>query len=152
MGRPAKAVSANAKNMTIEERAKREAVENLVRGNADKLKAPSYLTRSQKKVFTYILNNLKESNMLGNLDIFILSQTAIAVDRVQEFDKKANSEPDILLLSSFRQARAEASKEFFRCCNELCLSPQSRAKLSISVTKPEEKKTIMDLINEDDDE
>ena len=31
-------------------------------------------------------------------------------------------------------------KEFFRICNELCLSPQSRAKMSISASKMAEEK------------
>ena len=40
------------------------------------------------------------------------------------------------------------SKDFFRSCNELSLSPQARAKLSIA-TPPPQKKTLMDVLGED---
>ena len=43
------------------------------------------------------------------------------------------------------------SKDFFRCCNELSLSPQARAKISIS-TPPEKKKTIMDILGDDNED
>lgn len=43
------------------------------------------------------------------------------------------------------------SKDFFRCCNELSLSPQARAKLSISAPPPK-KKTLMDILNEEDND
>lgn len=153
MGRPAKAVAAKTGKIAAEETEQRAAIEDKLRGKKDKLVPPLYLTDSQMDIFNYIMGELQESDILGNLDLFILAQTAIAVDRIQELDRKANQDKDILFENAFRQARSEASKEYFRCCNELCLSPQSRAKLSIAKVKPgEKKKTIMDLINEEDDE
>lgn len=153
MGRPAKAVAAKTGKIAAEETEQRAAIEDKLRGKKDKLVPPLYLTDSQMDIFNYIMGELQEADILGNLDLFILAQTAIAVDRIQELDRKANQDKDILFENAFRQARSEASKEYFRCCNELCLSPQSRAKLSIAKVKPgEKKKTIMDLINEEDDE
>lgn len=152
MGRPAKAVAAKTGKVAAEETEQRAAIEDKLRGKKDKLVPPLYLTDSQMDIFNYIMGELQEADILGNLDLFILAQTAIAVDRIQELDRKANQDKDILFENAFRQARSEASKEYFRCCNELCLSPQSRAKLSIAKVKPgEKKKTIMDLINEDDE-
>lgn len=153
MGRPAKAVAAKTGKIAAEETEQRAAIEDKLRGKKDKLVPPLYLTDSQMDIFNYIMGELQEADILGNLDLFILAQTAIAVDRIQELDRQANGNKDLLFENAFRQARSEASKEYFRCCNELCLSPQSRAKLSIAKVKPgEKKKTIMDLINEDDDE
>lgn len=153
MGRPAKAVAAKTGKIAAEETEQRAAIEDKLRGKKDKLIPPLYLTDSQMDIFNYIMGELQEADILGNLDLFILAQTAIAVDRIQELDRQANGNKDLLFENAFRQARSEASKEYFRCCNELCLSPQSRAKLSIAKVKPgEKKKTIMDLINEDDDE
>lgn len=153
MARPAKAVAAKSGKIGREEEQQRAAIEDKLRGKNDKLLPPLYLTESQMEIFNYIMGELNEANILGNLDLFILSQTAIAVDRIQDFDRKANEAPELLLTNAFRQARAEASKEYFRCCNELCLSPQSRAKLSVAKVKPgEKKKTIMDIINEDDED
>ena len=45
------------------------------------------------------------------------------------------------------------SKDFFRCCNELCLSPQARAKISIVGAKDagKDKKSIMDILGDDEE-
>ena len=153
MARPAKSARVKTGTITKEEEAQRLEIEDKLRGKNDKLVPPLYLTESQMEIFNYIMAELQEADILGNLDLFILAQTAIAVDRIQELDRQANDKKELLFENSFRMARAEASKEYFRCCNELCLSPQSRAKLSIAKVKPgEKKKTIMDLINGDDED
>ena len=91
--------------------------------------------------------------MLGNLDQFILAHASVTICQLQNFDKEANSDPTLLLDTKFRMAKDAATKDFFRCCNELCLSPQSRAKISISAIKTEpEKKSLMDILNEEDDD
>lgn len=153
MARPAKSAKVKSGTIPKEDEAKRIELEDKLRGKNDKLVPPIYLTASQMNIFNYVMSELSEANILGNLDLFILAQTAIAVDRIQDFDRQANEHPELLLTNAFRQARSEASKEYFRCCNELCLSPQSRAKLSIAKIAPgEKKKTLMDLINEDDED
>lgn len=151
MARPAKSVKTKTGTMTKEEEEKRLEIEDKLRGNNDKLLPPLYLSEEQKIIFFYIMEELKQANILGNLDLFILSQTSIAIDRIQKLDRIANENQEIVFENSFRQARAEASKEYFRCCNELCLSPQSRAKISVAKFEPgEKKKTIMDILNEED--
>lgn len=153
MARPAKSARVKTGTIVKEDEANRIELEDKLRGNSDKLIPPVYMTASQMGIFNYIMAELQEANILGNLDLFILAQTAIAVDRIQDFDRQANDHPELLLTNAFRQARSEASKEYFRCCNELCLSPQSRAKLSIAKIAPgEKKKTLMDLINEDEED
>lgn len=152
MGRPAKAIKSKSGKIGNEEAEQRAAIEDKLRGGSEKLVPPLYLTESQMEIFNYIMAELQEADILGNLDLFILAQTSIAVDRIQSLDRKANDEPELLFENAYRQARSEASKEYFRCCNELCLSPQSRAKLSVAKIKPgEKKKTIMDLLDDDDD-
>lgn len=152
MGRPAKSVNSLQKNLTQAEKSAREEMEKNLRGKSNKLKPPAYLTKPQKKIFKYIISELDESKLLGNLDVFILAKTAVTIDQLQTFDRQSNENTSLLLDVPFRMGRAEATKDFFRCCNELCLSPQSRAKLSISALKNEgEPKTLLDLINEDDE-
>ena len=56
-----------------------------------------------------------------------------------------------MLNNSYKSVRDMYSKDFFRCCNELCLSPQSRAKLSIAdLNKAPEKKTLKDILGDDE--
>ena len=152
MARPAKSAVTQTGHITKGERQARQQVENTIKGAADKLKPPTYLTAAQKRVFRYIVTQLDESKMLGNLDLFILSRAAVSICQIQDLDKQANADPDILFSNNYIRARKEAAKDFFRCCNELCLSPQARAKLSISAVKTPEKKSLLDLINEADDE
>lgn len=152
MARPAKAVSSKSGQITKAEKGVRAAIESTLKGGDD-LTPPDYLTEDQIKIYNFILSQLEESKLLGQLDVFILSRTAVTIDRLQYMDQRAAENPDLLFSNSFRLAQSQASQEFFRCCNELCLSPQARAKLSISAVKAQEpKKTLMDLINAEDTE
>ena len=152
MPRPAKSVNVISKNLTLEERKLREEKEKKLKGTNDKLKPLKYLNKRQKQIFKYILENLEESKILGNLDVFVLNQTAIAIERLESLEKDANNNPELMLRSSYKAARYMYSKDFFRCCNELCLSPQSRAKLSLaSLNKPSEKKTLKDIVADDEE-
>lgn len=153
MARPSKSVSVISKNLTKEERKAREEAENKIKGSDDAIKPLPHLNNRQKQIFEFIVEELKEANILGNLDIYILNQTAISIERLETLERKANEDDEFLFSSSYKSIHDMYSKDFFRCCNELCLSPQSRAKISIaSIPKEKEKKTIADLISDDDDE
>ena len=83
--------------------------------------------------------------------MFVLNRTAITIERLENLDKQANKDAELMFTTAFKSSRDMYSKDFFRCCNELCLSPQSRAKLSISAVKQPEKKTLKDILAEDDE-
>lgn len=154
MGRPAKALATKTGAITKEEERQRAAAEDSLRGKSDKLVPPLYLTDSQVEIFNYVLSELDEAKVLGNLDLFALSQLSICVDRMQQIEKQVNENPSIMIDSKLMQTRDRYARDFLRLCNEFCMSPQSRAKLSISTVKPgqEKKKTLMELLNEDDEE
>lgn len=103
--------------------------EDQLRGNDENLKAPSYLNTSQKKIFNYIVDHLRESRILGNIDTYILESTSIAIDRIREIEKRINKDVDLLMNREIMAAKAKYSTEFIKYCNELSLSPQSRAKI-----------------------
>lgn len=154
MARPAKAIAAKTAKISKDETEQRLQIEDQLRGKSDKLIPPLYLTESQVEIFNYVLAELDEAKVLGNLDLFALSQLAICVDRIQQIEKQINENTDLILENKFMQSRDRYARDFIRLCNEFCMSPQSRAKLSISTVKPgqEKKKTLMDLLNEDDGE
>ena len=154
MARPAKAIAAKTAKISKDETEQRLQIEDQLRGKSDKLIPPLYLTESQVEIFNYVLTELDEAKVLGNLDLFALSQLAICVDRIQQIEKQINENTDLILENKFMQSRDRYARDFIRLCNEFCMSPQSRAKLSISTVKPgqEKKKTLMDLLNEDDGE
>ena len=68
MGRPAKSVNQKAGAMTAEEIKIREESEKKLKGGSKALAPPSYLTKSQKDIFKYIVENLKDAEIIGNLD------------------------------------------------------------------------------------
>ena len=150
MARPAKSVSVSDGKISNEEKEKRLKMEKSLKGASDKIRASKYLTKSQKKIFKNIVKELESSKILGNLDVYILNQASIAIDRLQMLDQKANNDVNLLMDKDFKSAHDMYTKQFFRCCNELCLSPQARARLSISTTtETGNKQTIGDLLGDD---
>lgn len=129
MARPCKSVKTMSKNLTKEEKTVRQNTEHLLRGGVDKIVPPKHLNAKQKKIFKYIVQEFEASQILGNLDIYILAQAAIAIDRLQEIEKLINQDASRLFDKDLLSAKEKYTKDFFRCCNELSLSPQSRAKL-----------------------
>jgi P27 family predicted phage terminase small subunit len=118
-----------SKNLTKEEIQIRKDTEEKLKGAADNISPPRHLNARQKKIFNYIVDELKASGILGNLDIFILSTSAIAIDRIQEIEKQINKDIDKLQDRVLMSTKEKYTKEFFRACTELSLSPASRAKL-----------------------
>lgn len=162
MARPAKAINTNSMKMSKKERKEREENEEKLRGDNNKIKPFSYLSKRQKAIFKDILNNLNKE-ILSNLDTYLLNQTAITIERLESIEKAINeaskvtdedgkikNKLDSKTIINLKSVRDMYSKDFFRCCNELSLSPQARAKISINTT-PQKKKTLMDILNEDDD-
>lgn len=129
MARPAKAVNVQTKNLTNAEKEAREFLESAVKGRPGDLSPPEYLTETQKKVFRNIVEGLEDSGILGALDVYILTTCAIAIDRLAAIESEINARPGLLSDSAYMGSKDKYTKDLYRCCNELCLSPQARAKL-----------------------
>ena len=50
-------------------------------------------------------------------------------------------------------ARAKYMSDFYRCCNELCLSPQARAKLGVAAArnKAAQKDPLAAILSDNED-
>lgn len=127
MARPTKAAATTVGHFTSEEIKVRKNNEELLKGTSSDIEPPEYLTESQRSIFQYIVTNLEASGILGSLDVYVLTECCICIDRMQEIERSINekglSGPLVRLKDSY-------TKAFFRYCNELSLSPQSRAKLA----------------------
>lgn len=159
MTRPAKSIKTNSQKMSKKDRKEREEKENELRGSNENIKPFKYLNKRQKAIFKDILKNLNR-DILSNLDIYLLNQTAVTIERLEAIEKRINEANlsiiesgkeslDVFEITKLKAARDMYSKDFFRCCNELSLSPQSRAKLSISAPT-KKKKSLFDSLNEED--
>lgn len=131
MARPAKSVNVATKHLTkVEVDARNDAEKKLTPDKPPK--PPEHLSDSQKKIFKTVCTQLKESKILCSLDNYVLANFAIAVDRLNYIETLINRQPDNLLDKAVMTAKDKYTKDFFRGCNELCLSPQSRAKMALT--------------------
>ena len=157
MARPCKSAKVlTDKSQTKAEISSRINEENKLKGSGLPT-APKWLTTPQKKLFKLIVNELKEADVLGKLDVWILQECVIAIDRLTDIEKKINAAPELMIAKDMRSAKETYSKIFFRCCNELSLSPQSRAKIAgMAAAKKDDSLTLIKSIlaggDEDDEE
>lgn len=150
MARPSKSVAVASGHMTEEERLEREAVERSLRGAAaGKLRPPSWLTTPQKKVFRTVVRELEASGILGALDVYVLANFAVAVDRLEEIEGKINEMGVERISSVLISAKDKYTKDFFRGCSELCLSPQARAKIGSLSRAAKKEDPLAEALRED---
>ncbi len=129
MARPSMSASVTSKHLTDEERQNKIETETKLKGNSDKIKPPKHLSKEQKKIFKYIVNELIGADILGNLDVYVLSTCSICIDRLQEIEKLINQDVKKLSDRKLMGSRKDYQSDLFRCMNELSMTPQSRAKL-----------------------
>ena len=156
MARPCKSIEAQSRHNSKEDIEKRKETEEKLKGLADRIEfPPEYLTKEQKLIYKEIFDELKASQILSNLDIYILSTCSIAIDRLQYIEEIINKNPRALMNKDLMSAKDKYNKDFYRCCNELSLSPQSRAKfgsLSLKAKEKEEDLLIKALKGDDDED
>lgn len=155
MARPTKVIESQSRHNTKAEIETRKAAEEKIKGLADKIdKPPTYLNKEQKKFYKFIVNELKATNLLTNLDVFILSTCAIAVDRLKTIETLINKNFGSIVNKDLMSSKDKYTKDLYRCCNELSLSPQSRAKLgSLALqNKEKEEDPVLKALQDDDED
>lgn len=131
MARPCKSAKVLTEcSQTKEEINNRIEQEEKLKGKADNLVPSHELNENQLYLFNFIVQELNASEILSNLDKFLLTKCAIAIDRLQNIESAINKNPSLMFNKDVKSAKDTYDKDFFRCCNELCLSPQSRAKIA----------------------
>ena len=138
MAKASKPVALMQKNLTKEERELREEAEAKVKGKSDLvIEAPTDLVKEEIEVYLFLVNELRELDIINNLDIELLKMTSNAVvelkkarvnvrkygQLIQKPDGSLQKNPAITIVKDYESI-------FNRCCRELCLSPQSRMALS----------------------
>lgn len=154
MGKPSTSVDLISKHLTKAEKQQRQEQEQLLKGNSDNISPPDHLTDNQVKIFNYIKGELEASKILVNLDSFILSLCAIALDRLQFIEDRVNKNPTLIMQNQLMSAKDKYTKDFYRCCSELSLSPQSRAKLANinKEVKENNEDPVLKAMRDDDEE
>lgn len=131
MARPAKPAEAGIGKIGKQEKNDRKNAENKLKGNAKNVQPAYKLTKNQRKIFNSIRKVLDDAGVLGELDTYVLTATAVAADRLADVDLQVNECHGLLLDKDVTAARGKYWSDFRQGCNELGLSPQARAKLGI---------------------
>lgn len=131
MARPCKSAKVlTEKSQTLAEINARIENENKLRGSGDLPAAPEWLTDNQKNIFELIVSELEESGILCKLDVWVLQECVMAIDHLEQIERACNKDAELIYAKEMLMAREKETKILFRCCNELSLSPQSRAKIA----------------------
>lgn len=152
MARPCKSAKVLTDySQTKEEIEFRIQAEETLKGNSE-LKPPAYLNEKQTALFNFIISELENAGILCGLDTYMLETCVIAIDRLQEIESMINDDFGLIKNASLMSAKDKYTKDLYRCCNELSLSPQSRAKLAnINLqAKQNEEDPLVKLLAGDD--
>lgn len=146
MARAPKPVAVQAAHLTKEEIEIRQEQEKRLKGNNDKVyEPPKYLPREVKDIYMNIVEELREADILSNLDIELLSTTAYAIFRMRDARKHLDKYGSVVTGSSgnlskspYVQVEKDYQGIFHTGCLQLGLSPSSRAKLALMAAEKEE--------------
>ena len=105
-------------------------LEEKIGGGRDKIRPPSRMSDSQKRIFRNVVKLLKDADILRTLDVEILARYSFALDMLIQIEGDIAKDRDLIYNKSVLAAYDKYSKIYFRCCNELSLSPQARAKIA----------------------
>ncbi len=152
MGRPAKSVRIKSGAIANDVATARRELEDKLRGEAVKLVPPEYFNDDQKEIFRFIVDELADSEILGKLDVFVLESTAVAVSRLRTINEMVNAKEDLMFNTALMGSKAKFQSDLWRGCNELCLSPQARAKIGSLASQAESarKDPLMEALQDDD--
>ena len=142
-GRPAMASSVRkGKDMNKSELKVREEAEKRLMGDIDLVKTPpSNLDELAQAYYSYMVENLETSNLLSNLDIPLLSETAFTLARLEE-TKATLLEVGTLAYEVDKQGNEKVKKhpivdvyntllnQFKTLGGQLCMSPSARTQMA----------------------
>lgn len=164
MGRLQKPASLKkGKSETKEQLEKREALERQLMGSNDNVKnIPEHLSEEEAIYYEWLVNEIEISELITNLDIPLLEQTATCLNSIRECDDFIRSEGlfvetvDKYGNCEWKENVAVKTKQNFmskygQLCNQLGLSPSARAALAskkIQAKQEEEDPVIKALKGE----
>lgn len=119
-----------AGHRTKEEIQNRKESQEKLKGDNSKIEPKQKLNENQNKIFYSIKEEMKESGILSNLDSYLLTQCCIAIDKLKYLDEAAENNPGLIFNKDFKSSKKLYFDIFTKCCNDLSMSPQSRAKIA----------------------
>lgn len=154
-----KPVALMSKNLTKEEKEARLEAEEKVKTASDKVyECPMDIVKSEQEVYMFIVEEMRELDLLTNLDIERIKICANAVVNIRQArvlirkyglvyekpDGSLQKNPAVNVLKDYEAI-------YSKCEKELCLSPQSRMMLSkiMAEASAKEEDEILKLLGGD---
>ena len=97
MARPSKSVRVKTGAIASDVEAVRQDVEDKLRGENVPPEPPADLTDGQREIFQFIVSGLVASDILGQLDVFVLESTAVAIDRLRYINGLIDADPGLVM-------------------------------------------------------
>lgn len=163
MARPRKPAAVKAgKSETKEHLKQREAIEDEMKGNTEKIyNVPIQLDELGQEYYKFLIDELEASNILSNLDIPLLTQTSDALSKMEQADDIINEKGMIYI--TYDKFDNEIPKEhpavgikqkylnqFRALSTQLGLSPSARASMSEMKiqAKKEDEDPVLQILKE----
>lgn len=153
MARPPKPIALMTSNLSKEEVENRKEAEKKVKGNNNKVYRPrKELPDQVKSIYKSIANELKEADVLSNLDIDLLETTAYAIYRMRQARDRINKDGIVITtpkgIAKHPAINIEKDYQsiFQNGCIQLGLSPSARAKLAIIHLESDKEESLEDKV------
>ena len=126
----AKPIELVSGHRTKEEIQKRKEAQEKLKGDNSKIEPTQKLNENEIRIFNSIKEEMKNSGVLSNLDSYLLTQLSGAIDKLEYLDAVLEKKPALIFNKDFKSSKKLYFDIFTKCCNELSMSPASRAKLA----------------------
>lgn len=126
----AKPIELVAGHRTKEEIESRKENQERLKGDSSRIIPTQRLNENAERIFYSIKDEMKNSGVLSNLDSYILTQLSGAIDKLEYLDSALEKKPALIFNKDFKSSKKLYFDIFTKCCNELSMSPASRAKLA----------------------
>ncbi|MEN8079167.1 P27 family phage terminase small subunit [Clostridioides difficile] len=115
---------------TKQEIQNRKENQERLKGDSSRIIPTQKLNENEISIFNSIKEEMKNSELLSNLDSYLLTQLAGAIDKLEYLDLAIQKKPTLIFNKEFKNSKKLYFDIFTKCCNELAMSPASRAKLA----------------------
>ena len=131
---------------TKKEISTRIEVENKLQAGKLPATPPKSLSADQKKIYRWLYNTLSPTGYMSELDAEILIQGSIIIDRLRTIDRRINDDADLIFDREYRSTRDLYYKQFLKIAEQLCMSPQARAKMGTLIANTKEADPLADIL------
>ncbi|CAM2079053.1 MAG: Terminase [uncultured Clostridium sp.] len=108
----------------------RKENQDRLKGDNTRIIPTQELNENENAIFNSIKDEMKNSEILSNLDSYLLTQLSVAIDKLGYLDLLLQKKPALIFNKEFKSSKKLYFDIFTKCCNELAMSPASRAKLA----------------------